>query len=58
MIIESSNPVVTPLWYEKQVSGGIVVISVTAGQYKDPLYTLSWRLLGCINVCNIIPAGT
>lgn len=40
----------TSLRYEKQDSGGIVIISVTAGQYKDLLYTLSRRLWVCVFV--------
>lgn len=29
----------TPLWYKKQDLGEIVLISVTAGEYKGQLYT-------------------
>ncbi len=62
MIIESFNLMLTPLCHEKQDSGGIVIISVTAGQYKDLLYTLSRRMWVCVCLClltsNIIPTTT
>lgn len=57
MIIEFFGLMLTPLWYEKQDSRGIVIISVTAGQYKDLLEDYGCAFV-CINVCNIIVAAT